>query len=107
MLKIISFSLSMLLLSSVSFADSSISVTTVTTLPASDLYTRSDGQVIVKVVSPQTTHPHQESELYHRRPEEVYVYDEPLDSVFYYDSGYRQGYWDAKYRRHHYYRHKW
>lgn len=108
MFKIISLSLSILLLSSVSFADSSVSVTTVTTLPASDLYTRSNGQVVVKVVSPQTTH-HQEpeSELYHRRPEEVYVYDEPLDIDFYYDSGYRQGYWDARYRRHYNYHHHW
>ncbi len=102
MFKIISLVLSIFLLPLTSFADSSVSVTTVTTLPASDLYTRSNGQVVVKVVSPQTTH-HQESEseLYHRRPEEVYVYDEPLDVNFYYDSGYRHGYWDARYRHHH------
>lgn len=108
MFKITSISLGICLLATASFADSSISVTTVTTLPASDLYTRSNGQVVVKVVSPQTTH-HQEhdSELYHRQPKEVYVYDEPLDSFFYYDSGYRQGYWDAKYRRHHHYRRHW
>ena len=107
MFKVTGIGLGICLLATVSFADSSISVTTVTTLPTSDLYTRSNGQVVVKVVSPQTTHPHQESELYHRRPENVYVYDEPLGSVFYYDSGYRQGYWDAQYRRHHYYRRHW
>ena len=107
MLKLISLSLSFFLLTTASFADSSINVTTVTTLPTSNLYTRSNGEVVVKVISAPSKHHVKDSELYHRRVQDDYIYDEPLGSVFYYDSGYRQGYFDAKYRRHHYYKHHW
>ena len=85
-------------------AESSIRVTTVTELPQSDVYTRSQGQVVVNIVSPQTSGK-KESELYHRRQPEKYIYDEPIESGFYFDNGYRSGWWYNKYRRHHHYRH--